>query len=88
VSSPVPRRAIVLYALSACCTAIGALLWVRGQTSTLPKVYGAYLAADDYTSSTWRVWSQAVPEGRLGLYLIAAGLVLAVTARLICVRRD
>jgi hypothetical protein len=46
------------------------------------------LAADSYTPSAWRVWSPALPEERLGLYLLAAGLVLAVAARLFSVRRD
>ncbi|MFE2431566.1 hypothetical protein ACFXJ5_33110 [Streptomyces sp. NPDC059373] len=53
----------------------------------MPPVYGAFLAADGYTPPAWRVWSPAVPEERLGLYLIAAGLVLAVVARLFSVRR-
>ncbi|MFF3581494.1 hypothetical protein [Streptomyces mirabilis] len=85
---PVPRRVTALYAISATCVAVGALLWVRGQTSVPPRVYGSYLAADGYTSSAWRVWSPAVPEERLGLYLIAAGLMLAVAARLFSIRRD
>ncbi|MFJ8020436.1 hypothetical protein [Streptomyces sp. NPDC096311] len=92
MNGPAPRRATVLYAISATCGAIGALLWVRSQTSTPPSLhssaYGSFLAADAYTSSAWRVWSPAVPEGRLGLYLIAVGLVLAVAARLFAVRRD
>ncbi|MFC4498669.1 MULTISPECIES: hypothetical protein [Streptomyces] len=88
MNRPVPRRTAVLYAISASCAAIGALLWVRGRTGSPPRVYGSFLAADGYTSSAWRVWSPAVPEERLGLYLIAAGLVLAVAARLFSVRRD
>ncbi|GEC08621.1 hypothetical protein SSP24_62760 [Streptomyces spinoverrucosus] len=84
---PAPRCATALYAISATCAAIGALLWVRGQTSALPRSYGAFLAADGYTPSAWRVWSQAVPQERLGLYLIAAALVLAVAARLFSARR-
>lgn len=91
MAGPVPRHATALYAISATCAAIGALLWVRSQTSTLPTLhsssYGSFLAADAYTSSAWRVWSPAVPEERLGLYLIAAGLVLAVVARLFSLRR-
>ncbi|MFB7293697.1 hypothetical protein [Actinacidiphila glaucinigra] len=83
-----PRRASVLYAISATCAATGALLWVRGQTSAPPRIYRDYLAADFYTPSAWRVWSPAVPEDRLGLYLLVAGLVLAVVARLVAVRRD
>jgi hypothetical protein len=92
VTRPVPRRATVLYAISATCAVIGALLWVRSQTSTPPSLssasYGSFLAADAYTSSAWRVWSPTVPEERLGLYLVAAGLVLAVAARLFSIRRD
>lgn len=52
-----------------------------------PRTYGSFLEAHSYTPSAWRVWSPAVPEERLGLYLIAAGLVLAVVARLFSVRR-
>ncbi|RPE43235.1 hypothetical protein EDD90_6428 [Streptomyces sp. Ag109_O5-1] len=88
MNRPDPRRATVLYAMSATCAAIGALLWVRGRTSTPPRVYGSFLAADSYISSAWQVWSQAVPEERLGLYLVAAGLVLAVAGRLLSDRRD
>ncbi|MFE9442364.1 hypothetical protein ACFYO2_25940 [Streptomyces sp. NPDC006602] len=87
MNRPVPRRATVLYAISATCAAIGTLLWVRGQTAP-PRVYGSFLAADGYTSSAWRVWSPAVPEERFGLYLVAAGLVLAVAASLFSIRRD
>ncbi|MER6130218.1 hypothetical protein ABT173_48300 [Streptomyces sp. NPDC001795] len=91
MNKPVPRRATVLYTISATCAAIGALLWVRSQTSTAPSLsssYGSFLAADSYSPSAWRVWSPAVPEERLGLYLLAAGLVLAVAARLFSVWRD
>ncbi|MEV0485990.1 hypothetical protein AB0I69_35980 [Streptomyces sp. NPDC050508] len=91
MTRPVPRHATALYATSATCAAIGALLWVRSQTSTPPTLhsssYGSFLAADAYTSSAWRVWSPAVPEERLGLYLIAAGLVLAVVTHLFALRR-
>ncbi|MDV7214909.1 hypothetical protein [Streptomyces prunicolor] len=91
MTRPVPRRATALYAISATCAAIGALLWVRSQTSTPLTLhsssYGSFLAADAYTTSAWRVWSPAVPEERLGPYLIAAGLVLAVAARLFSLRR-
>jgi hypothetical protein len=65
---------------------------VRSQTSTRPSLssssYGSFLAADSYTPSAWRVWSPAVPEERLGLYLLVAGVVLAVAARLFSVWRD
>lgn len=88
MNRPAPRCTTVPYAISATCAAIGALLWVRSQTSTPPRIYGSYLAADSYTPSAWRVWSPALPEERLGLYLLAAGLVLAVAARLFSVRRD
>ncbi|MEV5012783.1 hypothetical protein ACIQFZ_29310 [Streptomyces sp. NPDC093064] len=87
MNRPLPRCVTVLYAISATCAAIGVLLWARGQTSAPPRVYGAFLAADGYTPSAWRVWSPAVPEERLGLYLIAAGLVLVVAAALFFIRR-
>lgn len=87
MNRPASRCATVLYAVSATCSAIGALLWVRGRTGTPPRSYGAFLAADSHTPSAWRVWSTAVPQERLGLYLIAAGLALAVVARLVSVRR-
>lgn len=85
---PAPRSTSAVYATSATCAAIGALLWVRGRTSAPPRIYRDFLAADFTTRSAWRVWSQAVTEDRLGLYLLAAGVVLAVAARLIPERRD
>ncbi|WP_460105387.1 hypothetical protein [Streptomyces sp. YKOK-J1] len=66
---------------------IGALLCFRDRTSAPPLVYRDYLAADRYTPSVWQVWSQAVSEERLGLYILAAALVLAVAARLASARR-
>ncbi|MEU2771358.1 hypothetical protein ABZ646_00150 [Streptomyces sp. NPDC007162] len=87
MNRPAPRRATALYAVSATCGALGALLWVRGQTAP-PRIYGAYLAADSYPRSAWRVWSPAVPEARLGLYLVGAALLLALAARLLSSRRD
>ncbi|WP_328552491.1 hypothetical protein [Streptomyces sp. NBC_00358] len=87
MNRPAPRRVPVLYAMSATCAAIGALLWVRGGSSAPPMRYADYLAADGYTSSAWRVWSRAVPDERLGLYLVVAGIALAVAARMISVRR-
>ena len=87
MNRPTPRAA-ALYAISGTCATIGVLLWVRGRTSVTPRVYRDFLAADGYTASAWRVWSPAVPEERLGLYLIAVGLVLAVLVRLFSVRGD
>jgi hypothetical protein len=87
VNRPAQRHVPVLYAISATCTAIGALLWVRGWSSAPPRRYADYLAADSYTPSAWRVWSRAVPDERLGLYLIAAGLLPAAVARLVSARR-
>ncbi|MFF4789139.1 hypothetical protein ACFY2M_05075 [Streptomyces sp. NPDC001276] len=87
MTRPAPRSATALYAIAATCAAIGALLWVRSQASS-SRSYGSFLAADSYTPSAWRVWSPAVPEDRLGLYLLAAGLVLTVAARLVSVWRD
>ncbi|MGW3246114.1 hypothetical protein [Streptomyces sp. NPDC001070] len=92
MTRPAPRSATALYATAATCAAIGALLWVRSQVGTpislSSRSYGSFLAADSYTPSAWRVWSPAVPEDRLGLYLLGAGLVLAVAARLVSVWRD
>ncbi|MFF3986612.1 hypothetical protein ACWDFR_34265 [Streptomyces sp. 900105755] len=85
---PASNRAPVLYAISATCAAIGVLLWVRGRTDPPPMRYADYLEAESYTPSVWRVWSPAMPQERLGWYLIAAGLVLAVATRLLSVRRD
>ncbi|WP_046732933.1 hypothetical protein [Streptomyces humi] len=88
MNGPAPHRATILYAVSATCGAIGALLWVRGQTGPTAGIYGGYLAADSYSSSVWRVWSPVVPEARLGLYLVGAALVLALVAALFTARRD
>ncbi|MFF7215732.1 hypothetical protein ACFZAU_35230 [Streptomyces sp. NPDC008238] len=92
MSRPAPRSATALYATAATCATIGALLWVRSQggspLSLTSTPYGALLATDSYTPSAWRVWSPDVPEARLGLYLLVAGLVLAVVARLISVWRE
>ncbi|MEW2299947.1 hypothetical protein AB0958_08185 [Streptomyces sp. NPDC006655] len=87
MNRPAPRRATSLYAVSATCGALGALLWIRGRTAP-PRVYASYLAADSYSRSAWRVWSPAVPETRLGLYLVAAGVTLALATRLLSSRRD
>ncbi|GAA3902220.1 MULTISPECIES: hypothetical protein [Streptomyces] len=92
MTRPAPRSATALYAIAATCAAVGALLWVRSRASTpislSSRSYGSFLAADSYTPSAWRVWSPAVPEDRLGLYLLTAGLLLAVAARLVSVWRD
>ncbi|MCX3063201.1 hypothetical protein [Streptomyces beihaiensis] len=88
MARPAPRTTAVLYAISATCATIGALLWIRDRTSGPPRVYASFLASDSSTLSTWRVWSRAVPEDRLGLYLVAAGLVLALVARLTSAQRD
>ncbi|MBO0917470.1 hypothetical protein J1C73_25115 [Streptomyces laculatispora] len=88
-----PRSATALYAIAATCAAIGALLWLRSRTSTGPTLSGVYLYgssmdADNYSSSAWRVWSPVVSEERLGLYLLAAALVLALAGRLVAVWRE
>lgn len=86
---PAAHHARTLYAISATCAVIGALLWVRDWTSEpQTRHYSNFLAVDAYTPSTWRVWSQAVPEERLGLYLLAVGLVLALVACLLPARRE
>lgn len=88
MTRPAPRSAAALYAVSATSAAIGALLWIRDRTSTPPRVYGDVLVADGYTHSAWRVWSRSLPEDRLGVYLVVAGLVLAVATRVVSARRD
>ncbi|WP_406274190.1 hypothetical protein OH779_38775 [Actinacidiphila glaucinigra] len=85
---PVPRSTSALYATSATCAAIGALLWVARPNQRSHQDLPGPFAADFTTRSAWRVWSPVVTEDRLGVYLLAAGVVLAVAARLIFVRRD
>ncbi|MBE9499903.1 MULTISPECIES: hypothetical protein [Streptomyces] len=89
MSRPARQRAAVPYAISATCAVVGALLWVRGhdRMAQPPRSYGAYLAADGYTPSTWRVWSSALPQDRLGLYLVVFGILLAVGTRVFLARR-
>lgn len=86
----VPRTATALYAIAATCAAIGALLWVRSRTAPRFSIllYGSSLDTDSYSHSAWRVWSPVVPEERLGLYLLAAALVLVTAARLVSIWRD
>ncbi|MHC3817525.1 hypothetical protein [Streptomyces sp. DT9] len=87
-----PRSATALYATAATCAAVGALLWLRSRTGEGPGDSGLlYLSssdADSYSPSAWRVWSPAMPEERLGLYLLAAALVMALVARLVAVWRE
>ncbi|MFG1810116.1 hypothetical protein [Streptomyces sp. NPDC049040] len=86
---PSPRSTVVLYTVSATCAALGALLWIRDRAAdTPPRVYGDVLVAEGHTRSAWRIWSQAVTEERLGLYLVAAGLALAIATRVLSARRD
>ncbi|MFE9340571.1 hypothetical protein [Streptomyces sp. NPDC006784] len=89
MSRPARQRAAALYAISATCAAVGALLWVRGhdRAPQPPRSYGPYLAADGYTPSTWKVWSSAVPQDRLGVYLLVFGVLLAMGTRLVPARR-
>ncbi|MGN5634025.1 hypothetical protein [Streptomyces sp. AC154] len=93
VKRQTPRSATALYAIAGTCAAIGALLWLRSRTSTgltLSSVYmyGSSMDADSHSPSVWRVWSPVVPEERLGLYLLAAALVVALVARLVAVWRE
>ncbi|MGW7613035.1 hypothetical protein ACWGKW_38495 [Streptomyces sp. NPDC054766] len=87
MNRPARRHAPVLCAMSATCAAIGALLRVRGRSGAPPRRYADCMAADGYTPSDWRVWSRAVPDERLGPYLVVVGLVPAVVARPVTVRR-
>lgn len=80
---PSPRATPVLYTAAATCAVLGALLWMRDRSSTPPKVYGDAFVVDARTTSDWRVWSQAVTEQRLGIYLVVAGLVLAAGTALL-----
>ncbi|MDX2847889.1 hypothetical protein [Actinacidiphila glaucinigra] len=86
MTRPAPRTATALYATSGTCAVIGALLWLRGRPGSAYRAYIGF--ADQPPASSWRVWSSAVPQDRLGLYLLAAGLVLAVVAHLIAVWRE
>ncbi|MEU9088994.1 hypothetical protein ACIOEW_14265 [Streptomyces sp. NPDC087901] len=85
-----PRSATALYAIAGTCAAIGALLWLRSRSSAASSLflYGSSLDADSHSSPAWQVWSPAVPEERLGLYLLAAALVLALAARLVSIWRE
>ncbi|MEW2518793.1 hypothetical protein [Actinacidiphila alni] len=82
-----PRFAVALYSVSATSVALGALLWARDRNTKTHKVYSDYLAADTYSSSDWRIWTPNVPEDRLGLYLIVAGVLLALITRFVLTRR-
>ncbi|HEY9327752.1 MAG TPA: hypothetical protein VIS09_05885 [Streptomyces sp.] len=85
-----PRSATALYATAATCAVIGALLWLRSRTSEEPglSLYGGSSDSDHYLPSSWRVWSTALPEERLGMYLLAAALVLALVGRVVATWRD
>ncbi|MER5274231.1 hypothetical protein ABT025_00560 [Streptomyces sp. NPDC002809] len=90
MSGQTPRSATALYATAATCAAIGALLWLRSRTSTASSLYlyGSSPDGGSYKPSAWRVWSPVVPEERLGMYLLAAALVLALAARLVATWRE
>lgn len=91
MNRPTPRSATALYASAATCAAIGALLWLRSRTSTVPSLFlysGSSLDADSDKPSAWRVWSTGVTEERLGMYLLAAALVLALAGRLVATWRE
>ncbi|MGW0939881.1 hypothetical protein [Streptomyces sp. NPDC002666] len=90
-----PRSATALYATAATCAVIGALLWLRSRPIPAPgsSSHGSSaeyrsFASDNPLPSSWEVWSTAVPEERLGMYLIAAALVLALTARVVATWRE
>ncbi|MFI6895802.1 hypothetical protein ACIBM4_16990 [Streptomyces sp. NPDC050256] len=84
-----PRSATALYATAATCAVIGALLWLRSRTNEEPlSLYGDSSDPDSYLPSSWRVWSTAVPEERLGMYLLAVALLLALAARVVATWRE
>ncbi|MER7725062.1 hypothetical protein [Streptomyces sp. NPDC096323] len=90
MNRPSPRSATALYATAATCAVIGVLLWVRSRTSVAPRLFlhGSSSDADSPLPSAWRVWSPALPEERLGMYLLAAALVLALAGRLVATWRE
>ena len=90
MSSQPPRSATALYATAATSAVIGGLLWLRGHNGAAPRfyTYGSQPDLDSYPPSGWRVWSSAMPEERLGMYLLGGALVLALAARVIATRRE
>ncbi|MFJ6434629.1 hypothetical protein [Streptomyces sp. NPDC091416] len=84
-----PRSAAVLYGTAASSAVIGALLWLRSRNSSADSLF-LYGTSDSeiHSPSAWRVWSSAVTEERLGMYLLGAALVLALAARLVATWRE
>ncbi|MEU1467236.1 hypothetical protein ABZ434_03275 [Streptomyces sp. NPDC005761] len=84
-----PRSATALNAAGATCAVIGVLLWLRSRTGAGPTLT-LYRSTDFEGSkpSAWRLWSPLLPEERLGMYLLAAALVLALAARLVATWRE
>lgn len=86
---PSPHSATALYATAATSAVIGALLWLRSRNSSAESLflYGSS-GSGVHTPSAWRVWSSAVTEERLGMYLLGAAVALALAARLVATRRE
>lgn len=86
---PTPHSATALYATAATSAVIGALLWLRSRNSSADSLflYGSS-GSGVHTPSAWRVWSSAVTEERLGMYLLGAALVLALAGRLAATWRE
>nr|WSW67996.1 hypothetical protein OG461_18340 [Streptomyces sp. NBC_00995] len=85
-----PRSAAVLYGAAVTSAVIGALLWLRSRNSPADRLflYGSSSESDVHSPSAWRVWSSAVTEERLGMYLLGAALALALAARLVATWRE
>lgn len=91
-----PRSATALYATAVTCAVIGALLWLRSRSIPAPgsslhgssAEYRSFADADNSLPSSWRVWSTDLPEERLGMYLVAVALVLALAGRVVATWRE
>ncbi|TXS36805.1 hypothetical protein [Streptomyces sp. OR43] len=84
-----PLSAAALYGAAATSAVMGALLWLRSRNSSADSLflYGGS-GSEIHSPSAWRVWSSAVTEERLGMYLLGAALALALAARLVATWRD
>ncbi|WP_328949566.1 hypothetical protein OG345_19600 [Streptomyces sp. NBC_01220] len=86
-----PRSAAALYGSAVTSAIVGALLWLRSRNNPADHLlrYGSSSwESDGHTPSAWRIWSPAMTEERLGMYLLAAALVMALAARLVATWRE
>ncbi|MGW6207520.1 hypothetical protein ACWF9B_28280 [Streptomyces sp. NPDC055089] len=86
-----PRSAVAMYGAAVTSAIVGALLWLRSRNSPADHVvrYGSSSwESDGHTPSAWKIWSSAMTEERLGMYLLAAALVMALAARLVATWRE